>query len=482
MTTSKLFDKITTCSLALRFKRGEKDYQSAFEEVMECLPEPKTTKNDVTNVTTACVEFLGKEFAGSNSIDKKVIFVMCVVVSIADGRAESGIAHAICNRFRGLEDFDPRVMKDIFSFSLVNTRTLLLFDNVMVHKKTHIRKDIRHEFNAEFVFLFFGILESLVRRGKYRDEFGYVTTASLSNMRNARTTLEKHVTWIATKFGACFKLDALKDARPRVNLFPKGNGFPVATIGCKTINFDTATVDTLKHSLFDTTIRDEFVDIIFTIISHSHKDPCDTYVGIKFNTVKEFFLDKILEKAVADRVLEKTSATPRERCLKESFAKATEKFAQEAQVHEEEMQHLRKGLTKQLEVNHDITEKLREKEAMIKRMESLYDEEKERLTEANQEADRVQEQCDDLHKLCQELEKKLVSANKSVKFFEELSRDMNDKLESTKREAKREVTSLRTQLEEAKSKIGQQDGGTKRKVPKYTEGTLEYVMTWGTMM
>ena len=292
---------------------------------MELLPQSKESKHDMTKLTIASMEFVSEGFPENDPNEEKVVIAMCIAVSLAKGNIEGGLAQAICNRFRRVEDFDRGIIKNLFELSIANERTRVLLGKALIHKKKRTGKDIQHEFNVEFVLLFFGILESLVRRGKHLDELGYVTPASPSNMRNAQTTLEEHVTWIATRCGECFKLDALKEARPRVNLFPKDNAFPVATIGCKPINLDTATVDTLQQSLFDT-MRDEFHDI---------------YVGIKFNTVKEYFLEKILDKTVADGVLDKTSAAPPERRPKKSFAKANKKVAHEAQVREEEMQHLR---------------------------------------------------------------------------------------------------------------------------------------------
>lgn len=65
----------------------------------------------------------------------------------------------ICDRFRGLEDFDRQTMTEIFNLSVLNDRVLVLLDNAMILNKKNIRRDIQHEFLVEFVLIFFSIVE-----------------------------------------------------------------------------------------------------------------------------------------------------------------------------------------------------------------------------------------------------------------------------------------------------------------------------------
>ena len=87
--TSRLFDRITTCFLAMQHVmsdvRCDNSHRSCYEEVMKSISPAKITKHKITNVTRACVEFITGGF--SKRVDHhKIMMIMCVIVSIADGR------------------------------------------------------------------------------------------------------------------------------------------------------------------------------------------------------------------------------------------------------------------------------------------------------------------------------------------------------------------------------------------------------------
>ncbi|CAM9947501.1 unnamed protein product, partial [Ectocarpus fasciculatus] len=316
MTTSKLFERINTCALAMRRVPGDGDesHESSYNRVMRSMPQKmKIPKNEKTKLTKACMEYIRGAFAERDTPDRKLKIAMCVVVSIASGLADKdGLTKAICDRFRGLDDYDHRAMSDVFNLSILNDRALALLNKVMILKKKNVRRDIQHEFRVEFVLIFFGMLESALRRGEALDDLGYVIHAIPSDMKKARETLEKHVSLIATRCGPCFNLEAVKEARPRTNLFPVNGTLPLATIGCEHADFDQATINTLKNCFVDDTKeKDEFLDIIFAIISHAHRQPLETFAGIKTETVAIFFMKTILEETEADDVMNAIKETMR---------------------------------------------------------------------------------------------------------------------------------------------------------------------------
>ncbi|CAN0485316.1 unnamed protein product [Ectocarpus sp. 12 AP-2014] len=248
-------------------------------------------------LSKAARSFIRTGFPDGNTSDRKVAIAVCVARSIAKGRdGEDRSVKAICDRFRGVEDFDRRVMKKIFSLSLCSDRVLTLLDEIMVlKKKKGVLRDVERELQVEFILMFFDILANIVKRGESSSDLGYVVTgATAEDMSNARATLEKHTALIADMCCACFRLKAFKMPRPRL------------TIGCKHVDFGTATIDTLKTCLVDDTktrSRGEFLDIVFAIISQSHKTPCKTYAGMKLDVAKTFFLASILDKGAADDVV-----------------------------------------------------------------------------------------------------------------------------------------------------------------------------------
>lgn len=62
------------------------------------------------------------------------------------------------------------------------------------------------------------------------------------------------------------------------------------------MNYDEATIDTLKESLLDKEEKGEFLEMIFAAISHASNEPGVTYRGLKLESVKTFFLEKILRR------------------------------------------------------------------------------------------------------------------------------------------------------------------------------------------
>lgn len=319
MATTKLSERITTCSLAIRFLRGNVDHKASYDDVMESLLHDKMTKKLNADLTRASVEYLRAGFVGRETRDRKVHVALCVAISIADDRAQRGLAKEICDRFQRVEDFDIRVMNNVFKLSVLNDRVLVLLDNAMVFKKKNVDKDIQHEFCVEFVLSFFGIVESALRRGKHLGELGYVATATPSDLKDARAILEKHVSSIAERCGPCFKPSGLKKPRPKNKFFPAKDAPPQVQIGCEHVNYDEATVNTLQECLFDTKERGVFLDIIFAIVSHAHKKPADTFAGMKLDTTKGFFLETVLDKTDADNVLKDISKTPQEQRLCEKM-------------------------------------------------------------------------------------------------------------------------------------------------------------------
>lgn len=218
----------------------------------------------------------------------------------------------------------------------------------MILKKKNVRRDIQHEFRVEFVLTYFGMLESALRRGEALDDLGYVIHATPSDMKKARETLEKHVSLIATRCGPCFRLEAVKNARPRINLFPVNGTLPQATIGCEHADFDQATINTLKNCFVDDTKeKDEFLDIIFAIISHAHRQPLETYAGIKTETVAIFFMKTILEETEADDVMNVIKQTMRIKVGKEGcgdeVASLKEKLAAANEMCEDQKKQLAKA-------------------------------------------------------------------------------------------------------------------------------------------
>ncbi|CAB1116766.1 unnamed protein product [Ectocarpus sp. CCAP 1310/34] len=311
MTTSKLFITISICSEAIRYLRAHKqeEWKTSYDHVMQSLPAEDKTEHVHTNLTKACMEFMKAEVFDKDTSDRKVMVAIRVAVSIAIGEAQRGLAKEICDRLRKVEDFNRYLMTEVFNLSIVTDRVCTLLDDVIIHQKKHVSKDIQQELCVEFVVLFFGIVESILRRGHCHtfSELGYATSATPSDMGNARNILEKHVSAIAAMCGPCFILKALKEKRPRLNLLPANGTLPqTTTLGTDHVDFASCGIYVLKSSLsHDSKETKTFLDIIFATMSLSHKTPADTFDDIRLDTTRTFFLDKVLDRTDADQLVKK---------------------------------------------------------------------------------------------------------------------------------------------------------------------------------
>ncbi|CAM9098270.1 unnamed protein product [Ectocarpus sp. 12 AP-2014] len=239
--------------------------------------------------TTAALEYLKLGFVDGD--EKKAEIALRVALALSDDKTkEDAFVSAVCKRFRLLEDFDAGVMDSIFNFCVCNERVLALLDNVMISKTVEDhRQAIEHEHHLEFIFLFFNVLFSLVRRDAF-DE----TIAKYSQMGDAWKIVDKHASAIARNWCSCFDLKAFK--RPR-----QDDGH--LSIGCERLNFEEFTFETWRDTLFDNTERWEFVGIIFAAVSHTSNTPLTTYRGSALQPVQDFFLHTMLDERQAERVM-----------------------------------------------------------------------------------------------------------------------------------------------------------------------------------
>lgn len=307
-THSPLFERITTCSNAIRFLNGNEEHVSSYEEVRRLVPQERVTRYKTTNIIRASLEFLKSGLRGGRTDARKANIAMYVAVLIADDQDKDGLAKEVCERFRGIDDFDRTVMTKIFRFSICNDRVRALLDSAMLRKTKNIYPAIDREFRVEFIVLFFNVMKSMVRRGQPLTGLGGAAGVTPSHMEAARVIIDEHVSSIATKCWPCFNHEALKKPRVQNNLFPACGALPSVSIGCDHIDFDQATCNTLKDSLFERKEKDVFVGIICAIISVASSGPVATYDGIKSEVVKVFFMETVLDKAQADEVKKSVSA------------------------------------------------------------------------------------------------------------------------------------------------------------------------------
>lgn len=300
---SPLFERIVTCSNAIRH-HGKKDIDnnhssqdevSAYNEVMKFMPEKTITERPKTrDVTKASLEYMKQTWRGL--ADAKAQIALYVAILIAYDKAKYGLAKEVCDRFRFLDDFDRHAMEQIFKISGCNDRVCKLLDNILVTKTEGISA-IEHEFKIQFIEIFFNQMASLVGDGHDLSGLGYTADVKTDDMERAREIICTHSDYIATKCFTCFKEDVLKPTRKQNNLYPAGDALPYVSIGREPVIYDCTATETLKTSLIDKPEKEEFLEIMFAAISYaSNNDPIATLRGIKLDSVKDFFLKKVLDK------------------------------------------------------------------------------------------------------------------------------------------------------------------------------------------
>lgn len=361
--SSTLFARITTYSNALRYLEGDEDHGPAYQEVIQLLDPKKATVHKKTNLSLAAVEYVRLGFVGCNTSVHKIRIAMYIAVLKAGGQDNDGLAKEVCDRFRGLDDFDRGAMTQIFNLSICNDRTRLLLDNAMVLKTKNIHLAIKHEFQVEFVSFFFDVMERIVCRGQPLTNLEYVENTTPSQMEGGRGIIEKHPSSIATKFGLCFDLKTFKKPRAQNNLFPARGAFPQVSIGCELVNFDEATVDTLKASLSETKEKYEFLETMYAAMVHSSNDPGVTYRALKLQTVQDFYLETILDRAQKEQALGSIPETSKEVGLRE-----------ELQTSRDTVSRLGEKLLKQAKEISHCREVIRDLEEQLERKRKLLNE------------------------------------------------------------------------------------------------------------
>lgn len=332
---SPLFRRIVTCSNAIRNRSDTND--SSYQEVMQHLPCKK--KDNVytdTDLVKASLAFLKKPFVASGADDRKANVAMYIATLLADDNDKSYLAKEICDRFRYLDDFDRPTMTSMFKFVICNKRVCDLLDRVMVKKEKNMTPHIVHHFHVEFVEIFFNVMEIVVCRGESESkqqplaDLGYTSNVTSVDMEGARAIIDKHLDDIATKCSACFKPDVLTLSPDKTNhLFPKGGGLPRVSIGREHVEGSEATIDLLKESLMDKDEKGEFLEMMFAAISHASNplDPVLTYRRLQLESVKDFFLEKMLDKAEADETRKAVLASDEARDLYHQTKSMAEKIS-----------------------------------------------------------------------------------------------------------------------------------------------------------
>lgn len=302
---SPLFARITTCSEGVGYLRGKNEnFFSSYQQVLEYLPTKQATTHRNTNFIKASLEFLKDGFVDRDTSYRKVRIALYVSICIGSDEDDEGLAMEVCKRFQRVENFEREVMTKIFNFSLCNPRVMALLDAVMLEKTKKVGKKVDHELRVEFVTLFVEIALNLLRRGEDLSNLhsSWTSPDRPLDMELVWESVNRHASSVAIKWWPCFYPEALKKPRPPSNLFPAGGAFPVVRIGREHVDFDNATVDTLKNSLLENKEREEFLEIVRAVVFLPRDGAGAVYRSLKSDATRSFFLENILNSVEGDDI------------------------------------------------------------------------------------------------------------------------------------------------------------------------------------
>ncbi|CAM9845408.1 unnamed protein product [Ectocarpus sp. 4 AP-2014] len=197
-------------------------------------------------------------------------------------------------------------------------------------------------------------MQCLVKDKHCLIDLGYAASVKPEDMVNARDLIFKHVEDIAKKCSPCFNRKVLKPHARRI-LSPPHDVLPHPSIGCNHVTYDEVIdklkegfldkaekgddeaeaeaeaeakakakakkvmIDKLWESLLDKPEKGEFLEMMLAAISHaSNKDnPGVTYRVLTLDSAKDFFLEKIMDKAQAEETRQAILASDEARELRQ---------------------------------------------------------------------------------------------------------------------------------------------------------------------
>ena len=133
-----LYERVTTCSLAMKYIKGDKDFISSYDEVMK-FSENNDIENKNKNLTKACLKYLKEGFYMENR-DRESNLLLCIAIELSTNTTNKLILE-FYNHLDTLDDFDRENVKNIFNFSIINERVICILKDAMNHEKKNISKN-----------------------------------------------------------------------------------------------------------------------------------------------------------------------------------------------------------------------------------------------------------------------------------------------------------------------------------------------------
>ena len=276
-----LYDRVTECTLAMKYTYGEKSHISSYDEVIKY-----SSCDDIHDKIKKIIQD-GFKTPEKREEEAKILTYMTTELS---KDTKNVIVLEFYKRLKHVDDFQMEFITKIFKFSTINDEVLSLLDNALSpDKNTHpkIRKHLRHE----FFNIFFGIIENNIKNGIPLDGLGYKTFITKDQLSKLKQIVKSCMSVMIRKWGSCFIDDYFTTEDVEDN-------FSSFSFNRKMIDVSLMTSDDLMKSLVKKdNNKDCFIEALFVIMSFTYDPMIEVDHNIKSSEVREFFHKTVLGKS-----------------------------------------------------------------------------------------------------------------------------------------------------------------------------------------
>ena len=277
-----LYDRVTTCTLAMRYTHGEKSHISSHDEVMKY-----SSCGDIHDKIKKIIQD-GFKIPETRKEEAKILTDMTIELS---KDTKNVIVLEFYKRLEHVNDFQMEFITKIFKFSTIDDEVLSLLDDALSPDKNTLRK-IRKHLRHEFFNIFFGIIENNIKNGIPLDGLGYKTFITKNQLSKLKEIIKSCMSVIIRKWGSCFIDDYFTTEDVEDNF----SGF---SFNRKAIDVSSMTSDNLMKSLVKKDMNNKycFIESLFTIMSFTYDPIIKVDQNIKSDEVREFFHKTVLGKS-----------------------------------------------------------------------------------------------------------------------------------------------------------------------------------------
>ena len=285
-----LYDRVTTCTLAMRYTHGEKSHISSHDEVMKY-----SSCGDIHDKIKKIIQD-GFKTPETRKEEAKILTDMTIELS---KDTKNVIVLEFYKRLEHVDDFQMEFITKIFKFSTIDDEVLSLLDNALSPDKNTSRK-IKKHLRREFFNIFFGIIENNIKNGIPLNSLGYKTFITKDQLSKLKEIVKSCMSVMIRKWGSCFIDDYFTTEDVEDNF----SGF---SFNRKAIDVSSMTSDNLMESLVKNDMNKYyFIESLFTIMSFTYDPIIKVDQNIKSDEVREFFRRTVLGKNELKHLLMKT--------------------------------------------------------------------------------------------------------------------------------------------------------------------------------